>query len=93
MATVRDAGLPVEVRVEGAPEPLPAGLDEYVFAALRAGASGFLVKDAPAEDLIDAVRLVAAGEALLTPSVTRRVIEEFARLPAVGPDAVPGSTS
>ena len=65
-------------------------LDEYVFAALRAGASGFLVKDAPAEDLIDAVRLVAAGEALLTPSVTRRVIEEFARLPAVGPDAVPG---
>jgi DNA-binding NarL/FixJ family response regulator len=53
-------------------------LDEYVFAALRAGASGFLLKDTPAEDLVAAVRLVATGEALLAPSVTRRVIEEFA---------------
>ena len=53
-------------------------LDEYVFAALRAGASGFLLKDTPAEDLVDAVRVVAAGEALLAPSVTRRVIAEFA---------------
>jgi DNA-binding NarL/FixJ family response regulator len=53
-------------------------LDEYVFAALRAGASGFLLKDTPAEDLIDAVRVVAAGDALLAPAVTRRVIAEFA---------------
>ena len=53
-------------------------LDEYVFAALRAGASGFLLKDTPAEDLVDAVRVVAAGDALLAPSITRRVIEEFA---------------
>jgi DNA-binding NarL/FixJ family response regulator len=57
-------------------------LDDYVFDALRAGASGFLLKDAPPEDLVSAVRLVAAGEALLAPSVTRRVIEEFARRPA-----------
>ncbi|MFD2092187.1 response regulator [Blastococcus deserti] len=57
-------------------------LDEYVFDALRAGASGFLLKDAPPEELVTAVRLVAAGEALLAPSVTRRVIEEFARRPA-----------
>lgn len=65
-------------------------LDEYVFAALRAGASGFLLKDAPAEQLIDAIHVVARGDALLSPSVTRQVIEEFARLPAVtdqlGPD-------
>ena len=53
-------------------------IDEYVFEALRAGASGFLVKDTEPVDLIAAVRLVAAGEALLSPSVTRRVIEEFA---------------
>jgi DNA-binding NarL/FixJ family response regulator len=57
-------------------------LDEYVYEALRAGASGFLVKDAPAEQLIEAVRVAAAGESLLSPSVARRVIEEFARLPA-----------
>jgi len=53
-------------------------LDEYVFAALRAGASGFLLKDTPAEDLVTAVRRVAAGDALLSPSITRRVIGEFA---------------
>jgi DNA-binding NarL/FixJ family response regulator len=57
-------------------------LDEYVFDALRAGASGFLLKDAPPEDLVAAIRLVAAGAALLAQSVTRRVIEEFARHPA-----------
>ena len=57
-------------------------LDEYVFAAVRAGASGFLIKDAPAETLLEAVRVVAAGEALLAPSVARRVIERFASLPA-----------
>jgi DNA-binding NarL/FixJ family response regulator len=53
-------------------------LDEYVFEALRSGASGFLVKDTEPVDLLAAVRLVASGEALLSPSVTRRVIEEFA---------------
>lgn len=56
-------------------------LDEYVFAALRAGASGFLLKDTPAEELVDAVRCVAAGDALLAPSVTKRVIAEFATRP------------
>ena len=55
------------------------GLDDYVFAALRAGASGFMLKDAPPEELVDAIRTVAAGEALLAPAVTRAVIEEFAR--------------
>jgi DNA-binding NarL/FixJ family response regulator len=52
-------------------------LDEYVYEALRAGASGFLLKDTPPEQLVAAIRVVAAGEALLSPSVTRRVIEEF----------------
>jgi DNA-binding NarL/FixJ family response regulator len=56
-------------------------LDEYVFDALAAGASAFLLKAAPPEDLIRAIRVVAAGEALLAPSVTRRLIEEFARRP------------
>ena len=59
-------------------------LDEYVFGALRAGASGFLLKDTLPEDLITAIRVVAAGEALLAPSVTRRLISEFARIPALG---------
>ena len=54
-------------------------LDEYVYAALRAGASGFLLKDVPADQLVAGVRLVAAGDSLLAPSVTRRLIEEFAR--------------
>ncbi|MFI7699187.1 response regulator [Nonomuraea sp. NPDC049480] len=53
-------------------------IDDYVYAALRGGASGFLLKDAPPADLITAVRVVAAGDALLAPSVTRRLIEEFA---------------
>ena len=53
-------------------------LDEYVYSALRAGAAGFLLKDTPPEKLIEAVRVVAAGEALLAPSVTRRLVEEFA---------------
>ncbi|MEV4673659.1 MULTISPECIES: response regulator transcription factor [Actinomadura] len=55
-------------------------LDDYVYAALRAGASGFLLKDASATELADAVRVVAAGDALLSPSVTRRLIAEFSRL-------------
>jgi DNA-binding NarL/FixJ family response regulator len=58
-------------------------LDEYVFEALRAGASGFLLKDRPPEELVAAVQVVAAGDALLAPSVTRRLIGEFARRPAV----------
>jgi DNA-binding NarL/FixJ family response regulator len=57
-------------------------LDDYVFAALRAGASGFLLKDTLPTDLITAIRVIAAGEALLAPSVTRRLIGEFARRPA-----------
>ena len=57
-------------------------LDEYVFGAIRAGASGFLVKDTPPALLLDAIRVIAAGEALLTPSATRRLIQEFTRQPA-----------
>ena len=57
--------------------------DEYVYAALRAGASGFLLKDVAPEELLAAIRAVAAGDALLAPSVTRRLIGEFARRPAV----------
>ena len=56
-------------------------LNEYVYEALRAGASGFLLKDAPAAQLVTAVHVVAAGEALLAPSITRRLIAEFARRP------------
>ena len=56
-------------------------LDEYVYAALRAGASGFLLKDTPPNDLLAAIRVVAAGEALLAPSVTRRLIAQFVRGP------------
>jgi DNA-binding NarL/FixJ family response regulator len=56
-------------------------LDEYVYGALRAGASGFLLKDIRPEDLLEAIRVVARGEALLAPSVTRRLIEEFAGRP------------
>ena len=55
-------------------------LDEYVYDALQAGASGFLLKDAPPESLFEAVRVVAAGDALLAPAITRRLIAEFARL-------------
>ena len=57
-------------------------LDEYVYEALRAGASGFLLKDAGADELLRAVRIVAAGDALLSPTITRRLIEDFARRPA-----------
>ena len=57
------------------------GLDEYVYEALRAGASGFLLKDAPPEDLLAAVRVIARGDALLDPAITRAVIAEFARRP------------
>jgi DNA-binding NarL/FixJ family response regulator len=56
-------------------------LDEYVFAALRAGASGFMLKDRPPEELLSAIRVIAAGEALLAPNVTRRLIEHFVHQP------------
>ncbi len=62
-------------------------LDDYVYEALRAGASGFLLKDAPRADLIAAVRVAAAGDALLAPSVTRRLIEAFAARPAAAAPA------
>jgi DNA-binding NarL/FixJ family response regulator len=72
-------------------------LDEYVLAALRAGASGFLLKDAPPEDLVEAIRVVAAGDALLAPSVTRRLLDRFAaNLPdpvAVRPAALDSLTA
>jgi DNA-binding NarL/FixJ family response regulator len=64
-------------------------LDDYVYAAIRAGASGFLLKDARPEDILSAVRVVAAGDALLAPSVTRRLIEEFALRPEAVPAAGP----
>ena len=66
------------------------GLDSYVYEALRAGASGFMLKDAPPEEIAGAVRIVASGEGLLAPAVTRAVITEFARqAPAVAPEPPP----
>ena len=65
--------------------------DEYVFGALRAGASGFLLKRTPAEELVDAIRIVAEGEALLTPEATRRLVADFAKqnhAPAEARDAM-----
>jgi DNA-binding NarL/FixJ family response regulator len=66
-------------------------LDEYVYAALRSGASGFLLKDTPPGELLNAIRLIADGHALLAPSVTRQLISEFARLtpaPLAGPEVL-----
>jgi DNA-binding NarL/FixJ family response regulator len=60
-------------------------LDEYVYEALRAGASGFVLKDDSPEQLIDAIRTVAAGDALLSPTITKRVIQKFARMPRPSP--------
>jgi DNA-binding NarL/FixJ family response regulator len=65
------------------------GLDGYVFDALRAGASGFMLKDAPPEEIVAAVRIVASGDALLAPAVTRAVVEEFARQRPAAVPAVP----
>ena len=66
------------------------GLDEYVVESLRAGASGFLLKDAPAEDLVEAIHIIAAGEALLAPSVTRRLLDRVAsRLPSANENSIP----
>ncbi len=64
-------------------------LDEYVYSALRAGASGFLLKDTPPDDLVQAVRVVAAGDALLSPSITKRVIEDYASGPSSSVTANP----
>lgn len=63
-------------------------LDDYVYSALRVGASGFMLKDAPAEQLVNAVRVIASGDALLAPSVTRLLIDEVSRRPAVDAQAV-----
>ena len=60
-------------------------LDEYVYEALRAGASGFVLKDDPPEQLLAAIRIVAGGEALLSPAITKRVIKQFARIPQPAP--------
>jgi DNA-binding NarL/FixJ family response regulator len=68
-------------------------LDDYVFEALRVGASGFLLKDVTAERLFEAVRVVAAGEALLAPTVTRRLISQFASLHSAGPHRAGNSPS
>jgi DNA-binding NarL/FixJ family response regulator len=68
--------------------------DDYVYAALRAGASGFLVKDMALEDILSAIRVVAAGDALIAPSVTRRLIEQFTRpVPPPAPRRCPGTAS
>jgi DNA-binding NarL/FixJ family response regulator len=64
--------------------------DEYVYQALRAGASGFLLKSAPPRELAGAIRVVAAGEALLAPEITRRMIEEYVRRPRPGTEPPPG---
>lgn len=64
--------------------------DDYLFAALQAGASGFLLKNASAEDLVDAVRVLARGDALLAPTITRRVIAAFASKPGMLRDQLPG---
>jgi DNA-binding NarL/FixJ family response regulator len=65
------------------------GLDEYVYEALHAGASGFMLKDAPPEELLAAVELVARGDALLAPAITRSVIEEFVRRARPDPQPLP----
>lgn len=67
-------------------------IDEYVYAALRAGASGFLLKDVSPEQLVASVRMVAGGDALIAPSITRRLVERFAR-PALGPPTKGGDLS
>ncbi len=69
------------------------GLDDYVYDALRAGASGFMLKDAPPEAIADAVRIVAGGDALLAPAVTRTVIQAFSRVPAPAQLAIPGRSA
>jgi DNA-binding NarL/FixJ family response regulator len=82
-----------EIAGDGAPRVLiltTFDLDEYVYGALEAGASGFLLKDAPPEQLTAAVRVVAAGEALLAPAITRKLIEDFSRARPSAADPPPG---
>jgi DNA-binding NarL/FixJ family response regulator len=85
-------GIEATRRIRAKPDPprvlilTTYDLDEYVFEALKAGASGFLLKDAPADQLIAGIRVVAAGDALLAPQVTRRLIEEFTQRPTPPPD-------
>jgi DNA-binding NarL/FixJ family response regulator len=69
------------------------GLDTYVYDALRAGASGFMLKDAPPEEITAAVRIIASGDALLAPAVTRAVIEEFSRQAPTRTAAPPGAVA
>jgi DNA-binding NarL/FixJ family response regulator len=87
-------GLQAAARIVATTSPSPRilmlttyDLDEYIFEALKAGASGFLLKDSPAEELVAAIHVVVAGEALLAPSVTRRLIEAFVSMPRVSPQA------
>ncbi|AZK94997.1 MULTISPECIES: response regulator [Streptomyces] len=88
-------GIDATALITGAPDPVDTRVlvlttfddDEYVYGALRAGASGFLVKDMDMDDILAAIRVVAAGDALIAPSVTRRLIEEFAARPAAPPGA------
>jgi len=89
-------GLEATKRLLAGPPPVPRvlvittfDLDEYVYEALKAGASGFLLKDASPEDLVAAVRAVAAGDAPLAPQVTRRLIEEFVTRPRPGDGSHP----
>ena len=84
-------GLQATAQILAGEPPLPRvlilttfDLDEYVFGALRAGASGFLLKDTPPADLLAGIRTVAGGDALLSPSITRHLIEEFVRRPQPG---------
>jgi len=83
-------GLEATRRLAGGPSRIVVvttfDLDEYVYEALRSGASGFLVKDAEPDEIRHAVRVAARGDALLSPAITRRLIEEFAARPATGPD-------
>jgi DNA-binding NarL/FixJ family response regulator len=86
---ITNAGIPTSVLIL-----TTFDLDEYVYGALRAGASGFLLKDTMPEDLLAAVRVVASGDALLAPRVTRRLIEQFAQQPGVAsPEPHPGIAS
>ena len=90
-------GIEATRRICGAPETAAVrvlilttfDLDDYVYSALRAGASGFLLKDTPPGDLLSAIEVVAAGDALLAPSITRRLIAEFSRRPE--PAATPAA--
>ncbi|WP_405982823.1 response regulator [Streptomyces sp. NBC_00158] len=92
-------GIEATSQICGAPETAGArvlilttfDLDEYVYAALRAGAAGFLLKDAPPAELLAAIRVVAAGDSLLAPSVTRRLIQDFTSRPAPAPHRAPAT--